>query len=495
MKTNLRTFLVVLLSVFTALQTQAQNSQGTANPQTQAFSLQQAIEYALQNQERIKIARNETQIAKAKIGEIRSIGLPQINLSAELGNNFILPKTLLPAAAFAQPQYQLTQQNINDANDGKTVVLGQYQDPASQGDSDKKIALSFMQPWSGTAAISASQLLFDGSYLIGLKAASTYSQLSTKQLVQTEIEVTEQVSKAYYGVLVSNARRELLEQNLRRLDTLLYQTKQLNKNGFAEKLDVDRLTVTYNNLKIEKQKTDRLIELSQMLLKFQMGMEQTQPIILTDKLADVEVDINKTNTQNFNYSNRIEYAILETQRDLATLDIRNVKAGYYPKLMLTGRYGYNGFSGTFTDLATVRGGANNVTDRNWFDFGYIGLGLQIPVFDGLNKHYKGQQARLRLESAKSGLKLTQQSIDLQLNSSSINLTNALQQLESQKQTMALAEDIARVAKIKYQEGVGTNLEVINAETDLRTAQTNYYASLYDALVAKVDLDKATGTLK
>jgi outer membrane protein len=455
MKINLRTFLLLMLSVFGALQTQAQNSQGTANSQTQTFSLKQAIEYALQNQERVKIAKNETKIAKGRIGEIRAIGLPQINVSADLGNNFIPQSTFLPAEIVGGP-------------------AGEF------------IAVKFTPTYTGSVAISGSQLLFDGSYLIGLKAASTYSQLSTKQLAQTETEITEQVSKAYYGVLVSNARRELLEQNLRRLDTLLYQTKQLNKNGFAEKLDVDRLTVTYNNLKIEKQKTDRLIELSATLLKFQMGMDQSQPISLTDKLEDVEVDINKTNTQNFNYSNRIEYSILETQRDLATLDIKNIKAGYYPRVALNARYGGNAANNVF----------NSVTEpNNWFSFGYIGLGVQIPIFDGLSKHYRTQQAQMRLENTKHGIKLTEQSIDLQLNSSSISLTNALQQLESQKQTMALAEDIARVAKIKYQEGVGTNLEVINAETDLRTAQTNYYASLYDALVAKVDLDKATGTLK
>jgi outer membrane protein len=454
MKTSFRTILLLLLSVFGAWQTQAQTSQGTVNQQAQTFSLQQAIDYALQNQERIKIAQNETKIAKAKIGEIRSIGLPQINLGAEGGNNFIPQKTFLPAEIFGGPS-------------------GEF------------IPVQFTPSFTGNVAISGSQLLFDGSYLVGLKAASTYSQLSTKQLVQTEIDVTEQVSKAYYGVLVSNARRELLEQNLRRLDTLLYQTKQLNKNGFAEKLDVDRLTVTYNNLKIDKQKTDRLIELSALLLKFQMGMDQKQPITLTDKLADVEVDINKTSIQSFNYSNRIEYSILETQRDLAALDIRNIKAGYYPRVAVNARYGGNVANNIFNSV---------LEPNNWFSFGYVGLALQIPVFDGLSKHYKGQQARLRLDNAKHGLKLTEQSIDLQLNQYSINLTNALQQLESQKQNMTLAEDIARVSKIKYQEGVGTNLEVINAETDLRTAQTNYYAALFDALIAKVDLDKATGTL-
>jgi len=277
----------------------------------------------------------------------------------------------------------------------------------------------------------------------------------------------------------------LLTANLSRLDTLLKQTKQMQKNGFVEKLDVDRLTVTYNNLNIEQQKTDRLIELSEMLLKFQMGMDQKEPITLTDKLADVAVDMNKVNVKDFNYSSRIEYSILETQRDLATLDIRNIKAGYYPSLALNARYGGNMANNLFSAVTKP---------DNWLSFGYVGIGIQVPVFDGLTKSYQTQQAKLRLENANHGINLTKQSIDLQLNSSSTNLTNALQQLESQKQNMALAEDIARVAKIKFQEGIGSNLEIVNAETDLRVAQTNYYAALFDALIAKVDLDVATGSL-
>ncbi|HSI89642.1 MAG TPA: TolC family protein, partial [Adhaeribacter sp.] len=254
------------------------------------------------------------------------------------------------------------------------------------------------------------------------------------------------------------------------------------------------LTVSFNNLTVEKQKTDRLIDLSKNLLKFQMGMEQNQPITLADKLEDVQVDLNKTQAEGFDYTNRIEYSILETQRDLAQLDIRNIRAGYYPRLVLNGRYGYSGFGESLKEVLDVRAGENNTVDRNWFNFGYIGIGLQIPIFDGLTKHYKGQQARLQLENANSGLKLTRQSIDLELAQSSTNLNNAMQQLESQRQTLTLAEDIARVSEIKYQEGVGSNLEVITAETDLREAQTNFYAALYDALIAKVDLDKATGTL-
>ncbi|MDX5346049.1 MAG: TolC family protein [Hymenobacteraceae bacterium] len=429
---------------------------GQAQQAPQALSLQQSIDYALQNQPNVKNARIDTEIAKAKVGEIRSAGLPQINAGAEIGDNFIQQKNFLPAEFFGGEP-------------------GTFQ------------PVTFTPQYSGNASLTGSQLLFDGSYLIGLKAASTYTQLSKKTETQTEIDVAEQVSKAYYGVLVNRERMTLLDQNLSRLDTLLKQTEAMFNEGFAEKLDVDRLKVSYNNLMVEKQKTERLLELSQDLLKFQMGMPQSETLVLTDKLADVEVDMAKTNISDFNYSNRIEYSILETQRDLALLDIKNKKAGYLPRLSLNGRYGALAANNDFSNITKLNG-------DNWLSFGYVGLGIQVPVFDGLRKHYQVQQAKLTLDKTKVGFTALENSIDLQLQKASTDLTNALAVLDNQQRNLELAEDIARVTKIKFQEGVGTNLEVVTAETSLKEAQVNYYAALYDAMIAKVDLDKATGTL-
>lgn len=464
--------------------------------EVQSFSLRQSIEYALQNRSSLKAVRNQEQIDKAKVGEIRSMGLPQLNAAAEVGNNFIQQKTLFDPSAFGGAPATLDPFVITPEQlaSGRPITLNPtYTAPEPEPGSGLQ-AITFVQPYTGSLALTGSQLLFDGSYLIGLKAAKTYTELSQKSTVQSEIDVVEQVSKAYYGVLVSRSRMELLNQNLVRLDTLLSQTQVMFRNGVAEKLDVDRLRVSLNNLVVEKQKTERLLELGVSLLKFQMGLPQNQPIQLTDELKEVEVEVAKVNPDNFNYSSRIEYSILETQQALANLDLRNKRTGYLPKLYLNARYGYNGVGNTLSDVLNVRAGANNTTDRNWFDFGYVGAQLQVPIFDGLRKHYQIQQARLTLENTKYGFETLRQSIDLQLKQASTDLTNSLEVLKSQQENMELAQEIARVAKIKFQEGVGANLEVVTAETDLRQAQTNYYAAIYDALIAKVNLDKATGTL-
>ncbi|GAB3194049.1 outer membrane protein TolC [Pontibacter aydingkolensis] len=428
---------------------------------SQTFSLQESINYALQNRASLQVNRNEEKIAKAQVGEIRSMGLPQVNGILDVGNNFVQQQQFLPGEFF------------NDPNDPESPQPGSF------------VPVTFTPAYTGNAVLTGSQLLFDGTYLIGLKAAKTYTELSKKSTRQSEIEVAEQVSKAYYGVLVNRERMELLNQNITRLDTVLNQTRIMFDNGVAEKLDVDRLRVSLNNLKVEKQKAQRLMDLSESLLKFQMGIDQKQPIVLTDKLAEVEVSVAAVTPQDFDYSRRVEYSILETQRDLAELDLRNRRSGYLPKLYLNARYGYNAANNEFQQITKT---------RNWLEYGYVGGQIQLPIFDGLRKHYQIQQARIALDNTKYGFETLRQSIDLQIDQSATELTNALDVLDSQRENLELAEDIARVAKIKFQEGVGSNLEVITAETDLRQAQTNYYAAIYDALIAKVNLEKATGTL-
>ncbi|GHA66443.1 TolC family protein [Pontibacter akesuensis] len=423
------------------------------------LSLQESINYALQHRASLQAARNEEKIAKARVGEIRSAGLPQLNATVDAGDNFIQQQSFLPSEFFQ--------------NQDNPPPLGTF------------VPVTFAPAYTSNATITGSQLLFDGTYLIGLKAASTYTELSRKNTQRSEIEVAEQVSKAYYSVLVNSERMQLLTQNLVRLDTLLSQTSTMYENGVAEKLDVDRLSVQRNNLLVEQQKTQRLMAISENLLKFQMGLNQAQPVLLVDELAEVEIDMSQVYPQDFDYANRIEFSILETQRDLASFQVQADKAGYLPKLFLNARYGYNAASNEFRDITRT---------GNYLEYGFVGVQLQLPIFDGLRKHYLIQQSKLALENTKLGFETLRQSIDMELAQASTELTNALDVLDARKANMVLAEEIARVAKIKFQEGVGTNLEVVSAETDLREAQTNYYAAMYDALIAKVNLSRATGTL-
>ncbi|UOG75395.1 TolC family protein [Hymenobacter tibetensis] len=512
MRTRFRILLVAagagLLSLQPALAQTPATGQPVASSAPMSLTLQQAIDYALQNKSTLQSQRINEQVARARIGEIKATGLPQINANAALTDNFKLQRSLVDFGAFAGGPgtldgARLTPQQLASVNAGQEVVLAPAYTPVESAGPQP---LAFGLRFAGNTSASASQQLFNGSYLLGLKAAKVYEQLSVKQTVQTEIEVVEQVSKAYYSTLVARERLTLLNRNVQRLDTLLFQTQQTFKQGFVEKLDVDRLQVQVNNLKIEAQNAQRLIDLSLALLKFQMGLDQRQGVELTGALdaavLDAERDKLKSAGSEFDYNNRIEYSVLETQRDLAVLDIRNRRAGYLPTLNLTAAYGFLGSAPKLGELLEFRGpnstylspSGRPILNQNWFGFGNVGLALNIPIFDGFRKRYSIQQGRLALEQVNKGFTTLQQSIDLERRQGETTLQNSLDVLANQKANLDLATDVARVAKIKFQEGVGSNLEVITAETDLRQAQTNYYSSLYDALVAKVDFDKAAGTL-
>ena len=425
-----------------------------ANAQT--YSLKQAVDYAITHQVQVKNSQIDLQNASAKINEIKAMGLPQVNGSVALTNNIVLQRAFIPAKIF------------NPA--------------AAEGE---LIAAKFGVDNSGFANVGLSQLVFDGTYLLGLKASSVYKDLAVKSVTQSKQQVAENVTKAYYGILVNEKRQSLLALNVARLDTLLKETRELNKQGFVEKIDVQRLDVQANNLRTELENVNRLQELSYSLLKFQMGFPMEEPIRLSESLEKVELATFNTNAAgDFNYANRIEYSILQTQENLAELDLKSIKAGYLPRLVLNANYGYNAGANAFSDLMT----------KQWFDNAAVTVALQIPIFDGFSKKYKAVQSANNLQKVRQSYSLLKSSIDLQRSQASITMKNALESMKEQKANLDLANEISHVTRVKYQQGVGSNLEVLNAESSIKESQANYFTALYNALVAKVELEKANGTL-
>ena len=422
----------------------------------QSFSLKQAVDYAITHQVQVKNSQIDLQNASAKINEIKAMGLPQVNGSLALTNNIVLQRAFIPAKIF------------NPA--------------AAEGE---LIAAKFGVDNSGFASVGLSQLVFDGSYLLGLKATSVYKDLAIKSVTQSKQQVAENVTKAYYGILVNEKRMGLLSLNLARLDTLLKETRELNKQGFVEKIDVQRLDVQANNLRTELDNVNRLQELSYSLLKFQMGYPMEEPIKVTESLEKIELATFNTNTAGeFSYANRIEYSILQTQENLAELDLKSIKAGYLPRLVLNANYGYNAGANAFGDLVS----------KPWFDNAAVTVALQIPIFDGFSKKYKAVQSANNLQKVRQSYGLLKSSIDLQRSQASITMKNALESMKEQKANLDLANEISRVTRVKYQQGVGSNLEVLNAESSIKESQANYFTALYNALIAKVEVEKANGTL-
>jgi len=428
----------------------------TLSATAQTFSLKQAVDYAITHQVQVKNSQIDLQNASAKINEIKAMGLPQVNGSVALTNNLILQRMFIPAKIF-NPS-------------------------AAEGE---LIAAKFGVDNAGFANVALSQLVFDGSYLLGLKATSVYKDLAVKSVTQSKQQVAENVTKAYYGILVNEKRIGLLSLNLARLDTLLKETRELNKQGFVEKIDVQRLDVQANNLRTELDNVNRLQDLSYSLLKFQMGYPMEEPIRISESLEKIELATFNTNAAGeFSYANRIEYSILQTQENLAELDLKSIKAGYLPRLVLNANYGYNAGANAFSDLMT----------KQWFDNAAVTVALQIPIFDGFSKKYKAVQSANNLQKVRQSYSLLKSSIDMQRSQATITMKNALESMKEQKANLDLANEISRVTRVKYQQGVGSNLEVLNAESSIKESQANYFTALYNALIAKVEVEKANGTL-
>ena len=419
-----------------------------------SMSLKQALDFAMKNQVSVKNADIDKEITEAKRKEVLGVGMPQINGSGDMSDYLSLPTSLIPAEFFG----------------GKPGTF---------------IGLKFGTQYNASGSINASQMIFDGTFFLALKAMKGFMEISEKASVRTRIEVASAVTKAYYNVLIMEDRMALLDANITRIKKLLDDTKALNDNGFVEKIDLDRITVNYNNLMTERDKTKRFADLSYNLLKYQMGMDQQTKLSVTDKLNDALLSPDAAANDKFDPSKRIEFSLLETQQKMNYLELKKNKYGYFPSLAAYAS-GMESAYRTKVDFADPNG--------TWYATSLVGLRLTVPIFDGGQKHARVQQNKLNIMKTDNDIKALQQGLDLEFTNAKTQLINASNTLGVQKKNIDLATEIYDVSKKKYEQGVGSNLEVLNAESSLKEAQTNYYSALYDALNAKVDFDKANGSL-
>ncbi len=416
------------------------------------FNLEQCINYAYEHQNVVLNAALDQKIADAKVKETIGIGLPQISAKADIQDFLKVPTSLLPGEFFNQP--------------------GTF------------VPVKFGVKYNSSLGATVSQLIFDGSYIVGLQASKAYKELSQRAFNRTKIETNVAVTKAYYLVLVNNEQLDLLNANIGQLKIQLDQTSALFENGFAEKIDADRLKVIYNNLVTEKQNVERSLGLGITMLKFQMGMPVTDYLKLSGAIEDVKLEEVTLRGDTSAYQNRIEYALAETAVKLNQLDLKRYKSQFLPSLAAFGSGTYQYQSNTFKDLY----------DRSFPNM-VIGLQLNVPIFSGGQRYQKVKQAEFEVLKSQNDLFQAKNSINLDIENSITTYTNSLNSLESQQRNLDLANEVLRVTKIKYEQGVGSSIEVTQAQTSLKEAENNYINALYNALVSKVDIEKALGIIK
>lgn len=283
--------------------------------------------------------------------------------------------------------------------------------------------------------------------------------------------------------MVGKTQLTSIDANIELLEKLLKDTKEIYKNGFAEKLDVDKATVQLNNLNTEKVKIENTLKAGNSGLKFLMGMPQQDVLTLTDTLSEETIKDNILN-ESYDYKNRKEFQLLTLVEKLGNYNVKRYKLGKLPTVAAFGTYSKNAQRSKF----------NFFNKGEWFPTAIIGLNISVPIFDGFKKNALIQQSRIELQKTQNNITQLKQSIDYDVEQSRIKMTSALLTLDNQKKNIALAESVYNTTKKKYEQGLGSSLEIFMAQTEFKVAQNNYYSALYDAINAKIDWQKATGKL-
>ena len=450
------------------------------------LTLDDCIEYAINNAVGVKNARIDQEIADAKVRETIGIGLPQIDGSVSLDHN----NTLRRFYATKQTSFGFSGLPESEYPNFLPGV----------GDNDIVAAQNFFQlKNNGDAGLSVNQLIFNGSYIVGLQASQAYKDLAIKNYNQTEEELVLNVSKAYYNLLINKERLDLYESNIKRVDSLFSDTRAMYENGFAEKIDVDRIKVSLNNLKTDRDNFIRLVDLSERLLKFQMNYPLNEEIVVAESMSTAILESEIQVGDDWDYTQRPDYQVLLANKKLQELNIKNKYAESLPVISAYANAGYATQSPNFGGLFSTNSNFEEMEDigigpDKWYGYSTVGLRLSWSLFTGLQRANQIQQEKLTLLQVENSFDLLESSIEVDIQQTRINYDDARNRLEVQKENKALAQEIFDVATKKYSNGVGSNLEVIEAENSLKEADINYYNTLYEAVIAQLELKKALGLL-
>jgi outer membrane protein len=423
--------------------------------QTQAFSLQQAVDYALKHNYMILNSLADVDIARNRVREITSLGFPQVQGEANIQNFINIPTQVIPANAFNP-----------------------------MADPNELVPVRFGTNYNAAASINASQLIFDGSYIVGLQSSKTYLQLSRLQLGKAENDIRAEVTRSYYTVLIALENIKILRNNLQNAENLLKETEETYKAGFVEESDVDQLNILTLNLKNAISRGERQRDLAEKLLKFQMGIEIDKAIELTEKTDRIiaEIDIEKLSEgKDYNVEEHVELRLAKTNSDFMKLNLRNERFKYLPSLNAFISHSENAFRNDF----------NFFTNRPWYPATVWGVSLRVPVFDSGIKHFRIKQANFEYEKSITMQKMAEQSLKLQVQNSGADLVSAFERLNAEKQNLVFAEKIQNKTMIKYKEGLASSLELNQAQNQFLSTQGNYINSVFEVLNAKIQFEKAT----
>lgn len=464
-----RIITVMMLAIFPAMAFAQRDS-----IQTHAFSARQAVDYALKNNVHVKNSLLDIQKQIEVNKEVTSNAYPHINGNLGTAWNPSVATTVLPNFIGPATYQVLIDQGVKDGN-GNPIVM-----PNDFG----FIAAQFGTKFNASAGVSLSQILFDGQVFVGLQARGAAIDFYRKGAEVTEELIKTNVYKVYYQLVVARTQVEQLDTNISFLQKNLHDTRIIYENGFREKLDVDRLTVQLTNLQTEKIKLLNTISNGYYGLKILMGMPAKDVLILTDQITDDQIKEGMLATASYKYEDRKEYQFAEIGKKLNEYNVRRYQLSKLPTVSLNANYAKN----------AQRDKWNFFGKGDWFTVSNVNLNISVPIFNGFFTKSKIAQARIEVQRSVNTIQSLKDSIDADVLKSQNTFRSAIAALDYQKKNIALAETVYQQTKKKYEVGLGSQTDINSAQNDLKTAQSNYVNALYDAIIARIDLLRATGKL-
>lgn len=441
----------------------------------QSFSLDEAITYALENNRTSKNAALDIKAAEKRKWETTTMGLPQISAKIDYQNFLKQPVSLLPAAAFDNTQSTID--IVQNYFDGVTRNGNQVNPP--QG----FIPVRFGTKQNVNANATLSQLLFDGSYLVGLQSAKVYLEISKNAKEKTDLEIRKAVINAYGNVLLAQESVKITENNKIALQKSLNETQKIYENGLTEEENVEQLQITLSQLENNLQNAKRLEAIAHKMFSMTLGLDLESEIQLTDNLESLtlkNVDLELLNSDN-DVTNNIDYKIAKNDKRSKELLLKLEKSKALPQLTAFVNGGYAGNSDSFTFLDK---------DQQWFGSSLFGVSLNIPIFSSLGRSASTQRAKINLEKANNQLKDTEQQLKFKIASAKSNYKFAVESYQIAKQNLSLAERIEKKNQTKFFEGISTSFDLRQAQTQLYAAQAEFLQAMLNVITQKTALETA-----
>lgn len=420
----------------------------TAN-QTYSYSLEQAISHALSNNYSAVNANRDIAMAKKKKWETTAMGLPQISAGLDYQNNFELQKSLIPAQFFGGQPGEFAE-----------VAFGTKHNMNARG------------TWS--------QIIFDGSYIVALQASKTYLKYYENAQKNTVVSVKEMVINTYGNVLLAEESLAILQKNKATLEKTLFDTNEIFKNGLIEEENVEQLQITLATINSNLIYTERLLEIARKMLKITLGMELTDTLVLTDKLDQLSVanmDLAFAQTE-FTLANNVNYQMAQNFSEQRQLELKLEKSKALPSMYANVNFGYNAFNNQFAFFTE---------NQKWMNYSNMGVSLNVPIFSSFMRSARTQQARIAVDKANTQLKEAEQKLQLQFDKAKSDYEFSIEEYNSAKNNLRLAERIEKKQAIKFAEGLSSSFEFNEAQRQLYTAQQNYLQSMTNIINKKAAL--------